>query len=311
MVNITPKWVKPMKLNHILCAVDFSKFTEPVVRYGVELARRFNSRLFILHAVHFPHDPLYGTAEFERGGALDRHLSQSHAKIGDLMQPRAVDWEAVVRAGDPVEVVAATADQVAADLVVAASHGNSGWQRVFVGTVVERMARHLTRPFLVIRWPGRDASDKQIRQGPTIRTVVAGCDFTRETRPATDYAVLLAREFAARLHFFYAVESPINEDVVDQTRAPYGKVQETLQERLHQRLARLVPEADAGRPRLKTALAPGLPAEQLPRYAAREKADILVVGVRRHRKLEKLIVGSTTEAVLRHSPCPVLVVPSC
>jgi nucleotide-binding universal stress UspA family protein len=178
---------------------------------------------------------------------------------------------------------------------------------LFIGTVVERMARNLTRPFLIICGSQLKASKKQ--NAPTIKTIVVGCDFSRETKPATNYAVGLAREFNAGLHLFHSLESPINQAVVGQTRAPYGQVQQTLQERLYKRLARLVSKADTGLLLIETALAPGMPAEQLSTYAARQKADILVVGVRHHHKLEKLLVGSTTEGVLRHSPCPVLVVP--
>jgi nucleotide-binding universal stress UspA family protein len=299
-----------MKLDNILCTIDFSKFTAQVIGHGVELARRFNARLFVFHAVYCPHDPLYGTAEFERGGEMDKQVTHYRQKIATLMKSEQIRWDAMVRVGDPVIVISTVAGQVDADLVIGATHGHSRWQRMLIGTVVERMARNLACPFLVIPGLNLKIIDEQHHKAPTIKTIVAGCDFSRETRPATDYAAGLAREFNAALHLFHAVESPINEAVVDQTRAPYGQIQQTLQERLHQRLARLVPKTDAGLQRLKTALAPGLPAEQLPSYAARQKADILVVGVRRHHKLEKLLVGSTTEAVLRHSPCPVLVVPS-
>lgn len=299
-----------MKLNNILCAIDFSKFTSLVLNHGINLAHRFNARLFVFHAVHCPHDPLYGTAEFERGGEMEKQVAQYRQKIVTLMQPGPVRWEAMVRVGDPAIVISKVAGQVNADLVIGASHGHSGWQRMFIGTVVERMARNLVCPFLVIAGLNLKIPDEQHHRAPTIKTIVAGCDFSRETRAATDYAAELAREFKATLHLFHAVESPINEAVVDQTRAPYSQVQQTLQERLHKRLAGLVPKTDAGLLRLKTALAPGLPAEQLPTYAARQKADLLVVGVRRHHKLEKLLVGSTTEAMLRHSPCPILVVPS-
>jgi nucleotide-binding universal stress UspA family protein len=299
-----------MKLNNILCAIDFSKFTAQVIGHGVELTRRFNARLFVFHAVHCPHDPLYGTAEFERGGEMETQMAHAVETIAALMQPRAVPWKSLVLSGDPVKMVSRAAEQVAADLVIGSSHGHSGWQRMLIGTVVERMARNLTRPFLVIRRPGKDALDESIPDVMALKTIVAGCDFSRETRPATEYAAGLAREFSATLHLFHAVESPIDETVVDSTQGPYGEVQQTLQERLHRRLTQLVPTAAIGPGGLKTAMAPGLPAEQLPRYAAGQKADILVVGVRRHHKLEKLMVGSTTEAVLRHSPCPVLVVPS-
>ena len=79
-----------MKLSSILCAVDFSKFTGPVIHHGIELARRFHARLFVFHAVHCPHDPLYGTAEFERGGELEKQTAHAVETITTLMQPRAV-----------------------------------------------------------------------------------------------------------------------------------------------------------------------------------------------------------------------------
>jgi nucleotide-binding universal stress UspA family protein len=39
------------------------------------------------------------------------------------------------------------------------------------------------------------------------------------------------------------------------------------------------------------------------------QADLAVVGVRARRRLKKFILGSTTEAVLRHAPCAILTVP--
>jgi nucleotide-binding universal stress UspA family protein len=57
-------------------------------------------------------------------------------------------------------------------------------------------------------------------------------------------------------------------------------------------------------------LAPGPAAEVLPRFIARQPADLVVVGVRPRRRFEQLLIGSTTEAALRHTNCTVLTVPS-
>ena len=153
-----------------MCAIDFSKFTNPVLNHGINLAHRFNARLFVFHSVHCPQDPLYGTAEFEHGGELEKQIAHAFETITALMQPRAVPWKSLVLSGDPVKMVSKAAEQVAADLVIGASHGHSGWQRMFIGTVVERMARNLTRPFLVIRRPDRDALDESFHDVMPIRT---------------------------------------------------------------------------------------------------------------------------------------------
>ena len=55
--------------------------------------------------------------------------------------------------------------------------------------------------------------------------------------------------------------------------------------------------------------APGVPQEMVLHIARERDADIIAVGVRRSGKLGRWLSGSTTEALLRRSPCCVLTVP--
>jgi nucleotide-binding universal stress UspA family protein len=48
---------------------------------------------------------------------------------------------------------------------------------------------------------------------------------------------------------------------------------------------------------------------EIVRAAREEDADYLVVGTQAHGMLRELVVGSTTHEILRHAPCPVVVVP--
>ena len=134
---------------------------------------------------------------------------------------------------------------------------------------------------------------------------MAGCDFSRETLPATEYAAGLAREFSATLHLFHAVESPHRRnrrgfDPGPLWRGPADPARATV--------SPSEPPGVNGRGRaggaqnrVGTRTAP--PSSCRHMLPAR-KADILVVGVRRHHKLEKLMVGSTTEAVAAPFPLP-------
>ncbi|MEX2570946.1 MAG: universal stress protein [Gemmatimonadota bacterium] len=66
-----------------------------------------------------------------------------------------------------------------------------------------------------------------------------------------------------------------------------------------------VPDLDTG-----IWLVEGEVVEEITRIAAREKVDYLVIGTERRSKLKQVILGSTTQEILRHAPCPVVVVPS-
>ncbi len=44
------------------------------------------------------------------------------------------------------------------------------------------------------------------------------------------------------------------------------------------------------------------------KYAKEQKVDMIVLAIRGHTLWEKLLVGSTTDRVIRHAPCPVLAI---
>ncbi|MEA5389285.1 universal stress protein [Haloarculaceae archaeon H-GB11] len=59
---------------------------------------------------------------------------------------------------------------------------------------------------------------------------------------------------------------------------------------------------------LTTAIRKGLPEEEILAYVDEEEIDLLVMGTHGRRGIERYILGSTTERVLRQSPVPVLTV---
>ena len=91
--------------------------------------------------------------------------------------------------------------------------------------------------------------------------------------------------------------------------APYGEVQAKLVGKMNLRLAELPSTDIRNRPGIRTDVLTGLPAEEMVAYVRHHHADLLVVGVRRHSGLGKIIIGSSTEAILRKAPCAVLAVP--
>lgn len=63
------------------------------------------------------------------------------------------------------------------------------------------------------------------------------------------------------------------------------------------------------RDRVETLLREGTPVEEAVAAAAEWGADLLVVGTHGRGGLQRLVLGSVAEGVLRHAHCPVLVVP--
>jgi nucleotide-binding universal stress UspA family protein len=299
--------VMDIHLKTILCAIDFSKFTNQTLQYGVGLSKSFGARLLVFHSIHIPEDQLFAPPIAEHEEEAHRMADLALEKIEKLMEPYKVNWAPAVTKGDPVDRIAAMAEQADVDLVMAVSHGFSGLKRFLMGTVVERMARGLSRPFWVIR-PKRRSMPSETQAHFSLKKIVVGCDLSPDISPALEYAGYFAKKFNSEVHLIHTMESPVNEKVVDNTEGPYEKVQQTLQQRLRDRLWSMCPESRDEGFNVRAVIETGIPGEALIRYSKEQAADLMVVGIKRHGTIEKLLVGSTTEAVIRRSPCPVLVV---
>ena len=297
----------PLDIQAIVCAVDFSPFSPLVASHGAKVVQRAGVPLYLIHAVHNPQDDVHATAVFERGGDLANHTHEAHRKFGDLMAHIDIEWEAVVRFGDPVEQMVAFVDNLPPCLVVSASHGVSGFRRLFIGTVVERLTRKLDRPMLVVKPPAK-ANPSDHEQPEAFRVAVISCDGHGHWQRLAGLLKLLQTDAQACIHLVHALEGP-QADTLGDDAASYGQTQQTQIERVGRQLReqahRQFPHAEA----VTMTVQPGVPQEMALRVCRECASHLIVVGVRRSAKLGRWLSGSTTETLLRHSPCCVLTVP--
>ena len=297
-------------INKILCAIDFSEYSFGALQNAVGIARKFAARLYVYHGIHSARDPIYGTTEFNRGADLVKRTRELNKTIQRLMGGCSVAWEAVLSVGDPVIESAKFCRTNNVDLVVAASHGITAFKRVFLGTVVERMVRSIDRPILVVR-PLGCKKDEFDAQAPFkgFDNIVAGCDFHPDSRLSIQFAAALAASFQTDLNLLHVMESPVHEEMVSLTEAPYSEIQRKLATKMEMRLMAFIPDSIRNSTRLNPHILTGLPGEELVAYAKRNRAELIVIGVRSRTKFDKVIIGSSTEFVLRKAPCSVLAVP--
>ena len=289
---------------HIACAIDFSRHTDTVLRWGTFLAASFDARLTLFHAIGTARDQYPGTVIFERSGQLDALRADLKRRMDAAMAPFGGAFHSAVVPGDPVETLVEFSREAAVDLVVAASHGLSGLQRALLGTVVERLARQLDRPLLVVR-----ALPKGQTWQPGFKTVAVCCDPAYDRDEVLSLAGRWARQYGADLYLIHALDSPAAADDLDDDSGTYGERQAHLLARTHRRLAQVIPKDAFGLDTVYTELVLGPAPEMLTDHLRHLQADLAVVGVRHRRKFKNILIGSTTEAILRHSDGAVLTLP--
>jgi universal stress protein A len=156
-----------MKRFHtILHPTDFSPGSDVAFRYACDLARDYDARLIVLHALQ-PVVPLVG-----EGGLVPNdfpELRDAAEKQLDALQPigPAVRLERLFRDGPDAATIVETADEVKADLSVMGTHGRSGIGRLFLGSVAEEVLRKARCPVLTVK---ADKASKVERPAATVRT---------------------------------------------------------------------------------------------------------------------------------------------
>lgn len=132
-----------------------------------------------------------------------------------------------------------------------------------------------------------------------LRTIVCAVDLADCSEAALRRAWLLARLHGAELRVLH---------VTDRPPAPSGSVQRSVAD-VFLDLRRLVEAGSDGGAAVRWIVAHGDPALEVARHVRRANADLVVLG-RSLLRLATGVVGTVTEAILRVTTCPVLLVPS-
>ncbi|MFB6146082.1 MAG: universal stress protein [Halobacteriaceae archaeon] len=123
-------------------------------------------------------------------------------------------------------------------------------------------------------------------------------------RPASE-AVELARRFDATVHALYVVDVQDYSTVPETTWAPLVEDLEAAGEIAVEAVADVA--ADAGVP-VQTAVRRGLAHQTIREYADETGADLIVMGTHGRSGLNRFLLGSVTEKVIRGADVPVLVI---
>lgn len=291
-------------LKKIICATDFSDLSNRAIPYGIALAKEFDAKLYICHVVGLPSTAVYGEILVDPEEQHEKSLNYAQEQFGKVNDLRSTDWEALVAAGHPADEISRLAREKSADLVIAATHGRSGLKRFLLGSVTERLMRVLPCPLFIVSDPKANLED-----GLTpfsLKRILIGCDFSSDADLAFSHGLSLAQEFQSELFLVHVIERPVYQTSLETVSTQDTDIKQASRNHLIEKLNALLPKEALNWCTPNIILLEGQPDEELTRFAVDQNMDLIVLGVRGQRLVEKLFVGSTTDRVVRRAPCPVL-----
>jgi nucleotide-binding universal stress UspA family protein len=144
--------------NTILFATDFSESSEHAFKYALSLARKFESRLAIIHVINEPVDLRGFYVPHISFDKLEEEIEQGALKMMEKFcnanADATVKCESFVVPGIPYDEIIKKAQELGADLIVVGTHGRTGLDHVLFGSTAEKVVRKSPVPVMTIRING-------------------------------------------------------------------------------------------------------------------------------------------------------------
>ncbi|NHN43058.1 universal stress protein [Halorubellus sp. JP-L1] len=286
----------------IVVPTDGSEYARLAASHASEVAVAFDATVHVVSVV----DEEAASSVFERGGLDDERReelrSKATAAIADAEDVLAdVDRvETAVVDGRTMESILGYVDEVDADLVAMGTHGRTGVDRYVAGSVTERVLRRIDVPVLTVR------EGESARALAEYDDVVVPTDGSDAANAAVGHALAFATVGDATVHAVNVVdvgslaasaETTPPADLLERFEIAGEEATEAVAERA----------SDAGL-NAETAILKGSPGHELLEYASEHDADLLAMGTTGRTGLDRYLLGSTTERVVRHADRPVLAV---
>jgi len=142
-----------------------------------------------------------------------------------------------------------------------------------------------------------------------IRSILLPTDFSECGNYALSYAASLARTFRASIICLNVIEPIVPTVGYSGMTEPLPiDITEQLEDSAERELPKLAECDDCSGLQVEELVVHGEAASEIVRVAAERKVDLIVISSHGRTGLGRILFGSTAESVVRHAPCPVLVV---
>jgi nucleotide-binding universal stress UspA family protein len=137
--------------------------------------------------------------------------------------------------------------------------------------------------------------------------VLIACDFSPDSAGAVRWGIDFAQAFGAKLTMATVIEASQLAQLLKLDPQKEHDMASKFQADLHRKLRETMPEAHLNRP-FETVVLAGQPHEEINKYAILNHIDLIVMGVHGRGLIENILVGSTTDRLVRLGQFPVMAV---
>ena len=286
-----------VKLKNILFATDFTPSAQLALSYACNLAHAYDAEVYSVNVL--PHLPFVEGVQPDPEQIRLLAEQQLAALVGSESF-KGIRHKELILQGEVAEVLAKLVRNYEIDLIVIGTSGRKGLQKLLMGSVAEEVFRNAECPVLTVgpHATGCPADGK-------VRHILYATDFGPESVHGLPYAISLAEENRAGLTLLHVAPEP----VVALPEPEPGTLPvlnpDEVAASTEKQLRALIPDGAQLWHEPEYMVQFGPPAETIVKVAA-QRADMIVLGVKRPTALTKHLGAGVAYRVACDATCPVL-----
>ncbi len=288
-----------MKIKKILVPTDFSEPANKAVEQAIFFAAKNDAEIIIVHAKVMFEDnpeklPELEKREKEREDELLEKLKQDSIRHSTVK----INHE-IIRGFSVQSALLSYINNNEFDLIIIGTHGRSGIKHFLLGSVAEKVVRYA--PFPVITVPPESSVEEKYHK------IVVPFDFSAHAQLALENAIFFASDNNCEIDVLYVIEDENEPALNDWGRKSILEEIPNIKKKVRQKLSDTIKEiSDHQKYTFKLSVKIGTPHKEITKYVKKVDADLVIMATHGLVGIDRFILGSTTERVIRSVKAQIL-----
>lgn len=290
------------KFKRIVVPTDFSDTSETAIQLASEVADYYSSNLDIVNVVDAT---VYAYAGYPFASLSKELMSGAEAALNKVKVPaKKAKLNRYLLSGSPAHEIADHARRHKAELIIIGTHGHGAVARFFLGSVADRVVHEANCNVIVTKQPKGKIKHPKKKTKPFSR-ILFPTDFSDTSKRALKQAISLTEDMDAELFVLHTIDDTLISTHVEEERHIILK---ELRTHALAEMKKQLPTELMNNFETIGAVKRGDPGKQIAAYAETHHCDLIVMGTHGRTGIERALIGSVADKVVRRAKCPVFLV---
>jgi nucleotide-binding universal stress UspA family protein len=290
-------------IKKIVVPCDFSHLAKNALNLALFLTESFNAKLTVVHArILFEDNPnliageIESLKEYER--RVDNIILKQMKEDTDKHEHRLNIKHEIIRGYSVAPAILNYVNTNDFDLVILGTHGHTSIEHFLLGSVAEKVIKYAPCPVITLR------PNIQLMRAP--RRILIPYDFSEYAKKSFQYAVNLAKKFKSVLDLLYVVDIDVHPALYAWGMRSVLQIIPDIEKKAKSDFKKIIKEANANDIKINTFFKEGKPHREIIKFARDKGHDLIIMATHALSGIDRLLLGSVTEKVIRSAPCAVL-----